>query len=78
MEYKKPLISIVKFLGVDLNEVIIDIPLEEITFNTIEWVKPDGIILHKMIDDLDMEYDFDDLDKSTQREIYIFFVRNFL
>ncbi len=78
MKYKKSLISIIKFLGIDLNEVVIDIPLEEITFNSIEWVKAENkVILHKMVDDLDMEYDFDDLDIETRSEIYIFFLKNF-
>lgn len=78
MKYKKHLISIIKFLGIDLNEVVVDIPLEEITFNSIEWIKPDTIILHKIIDDLDMEYDFDDLDDLAKKEVYIFFIKNFL
>ena len=55
MGYKKSLISIIKFLGINLNEVVVYIPLEEITFNSIEWVKPNKIILHQIIDDLDME-----------------------
>lgn len=78
MGYKKSLISIIKFLGINLNEVVVDIPLEEITFNSIEWVKPNKIILHQIIDDLDMEYDFDDFEESVKMEIYIFFVRNYL
>ncbi len=78
MKYKKELISIIKFLGVDLNEVVVEIPLEEITFNSIEWVKPSKVLLHVMRDDLDIEYDFDDLDDLTRREIYLFFVKNYL
>lgn len=78
MGYKKSLISIVKYLGIDLNEIVVEIPLEEITFNSIEWINPDKIILHKIIEDLDVEYDFDDLDDSTKMEIYIFFVKNYL
>lgn len=76
MKYKKPLASIIKFLAIDLNEVVVDIPLEEITFDSIEWDRTDDcIVLHKMIGDLDIEYDFDDLDEDTQMEIYIFFLK---
>jgi hypothetical protein len=76
--YKKALISIIKFLAVDLNEIVVSIPLEDITFDSIEWVKPSKVILHKMIGDLDVEYDFDDLDDLTKREIYVFLVKNYL
>ncbi len=78
MDYKSSLIKIIKYLAIDLNEVVVDIPLEEIKFNSIEWVKPNRINLHVFIDDLDVEYNFDDLDKLTQKEIYLFFIKNYL
>jgi len=52
-----------------LNELIIDIPLEDITFHSIELVEGNQIILHRILEDLDIEYDFDDLDKVDKSKI---------
>ncbi len=78
MSYKNHLISIIKSLSIDLDEVIVDISLEEITFNSIEWVRPNKLILHVFSGDFDIEYDYDDLDSITKKEIYLFFLKNFI
>jgi len=80
MNYKISIIPIVKWLAIDLFEVVIDIQLVNgLLFNTIEWRKDkDKIYLHKIVDDLDYQFDFDDFDDETKKEIYYFLVRNFL
>jgi hypothetical protein len=80
IDYKKEIIPIIKWLAIDLFEVVFDIQLVNgLLFNTIEWRKDkDKIYLHKIVDDLDYQFDFDDFDEETKKEIYYFLVRNFL
>lgn len=80
MDYKKEIIPIIKWLAIDLFEVVFDIQLVNgLLFNTIEWRKDKGkVYLHKIVDDLDYQFDFDDFDEETKKEIYYFLVRNFL
>ncbi len=80
IDYKKEIIPIIKWLAIDLFEVVFDIQLVNgLLFNTIEWRKDKGkVYLHKIVDDLDYQFDFDDFDEETKKEIYYFLVRNFL
>jgi len=80
MNYKISIIPIVKWLAIDLFEVVIDIQLVNGSlFNTIEWRKDKNkIYLHKIVDDLDYQFDFDDFDDETKKEIYYFLMRSFL
>lgn len=78
--YKQNIIPIIKWLAIDLFEVVIEIPItDELTFQTIEWRKnKNKVYLHKIVDNLDYQFDFDDFDEEVQKEIYLFLVRNFL
>ncbi len=69
---KKKVKDLIKITGIGLNELIIDISIGEIIFNSIEYVEDsDKIILHKFEDeDLDYEFDFEDLDEDKQILIY--------
>ena len=80
INYKQNIIPIIKWLAIDLFEVVIDIPItDELTFHTIEWRKnKNKVYLHKIVDNLDYQFDFDDFDEEVQKEIYLFLVRNFL
>lgn len=80
MDYKINIIPIIKWLAIDLFEVVIDIQLVNgLLFNTIEWRKDKNkVYLHKIVDDLDYQFDFDDFDEETKKEIYYFLMRNFL
>lgn len=77
IDYKKELSAIIKWLAVDLNEVIVDIKLTEgLLFNTIEWRKESNkIYLHKLIEDVDYQFDFDEFDDDVKKEIYYLFMR---
>lgn len=80
IDYKKEIIPIIKWLSIDLFEVVFDIQLVNgLLFNTIEWRKDkDKVYLHKIVDDLDYQFDFDDFGEETKKEIYYFLLRNFL
>jgi hypothetical protein len=80
IDYKKEIIPIIKWLAIDLFEVVFDIQLVNgLLFNTIEWRKDKNkVYLHKIVDDLDYQFDFDDFDEETKKEIYYFLMRNFL
>jgi hypothetical protein len=68
---KDKLISLIVILGIDEKEIFLDIDLEEITFESIEWCKKSNqVILHKFVDDNDYEYNFDELPKKMKYEIY--------
>lgn len=69
---KKKVKDLIKITGIGLNELVIEIPLGDITFNSIEFVEEsDKIILHKFEDeDLDYEFDFEDLDEEKQILVY--------
>jgi hypothetical protein len=70
---RKRLISIIKYLGITFDEVIIDIIVEGVTFNSIEWRRDTNqIILHKFIEELDYEIDFDELPSKIKKQIYLF------
>ena len=80
IDYKKEIIPVIKWLAIDLFEVVVDIQLSNgLLFNTIEWRKEKKkVYLHKIEDNLDYQFDFDDFDTETKKEIYYFLLRNFL
>jgi hypothetical protein len=80
IDYKKEIIPIIKWLAVDLCEVVLDINLSNgLLFNTIEWRKDKNrVYLHKIVDNLDYQFDFDDFDEDTKKEILYYLMRTFL
>jgi len=79
-EYKENIIPIIKWLAIDLSEVVIDIYIsDEHLFHTIEWRRKDNsVYLHKILENIDYEFDFEEFDISIQKEIYYLLVRSFL
>ena len=70
---KRKISKIIQILGIGLNELIIDIDLSIGLFNSIEWVKSENKIwLHILYEDdeIDISYDFDDLDQFDKYIIY--------
>lgn len=68
---KKKVIDLIKILGVGINELIIDISFDDITFNSIEWCEEDDkLLLHLFENNLDYFFDFDKLKKEQQEIIY--------
>ena len=75
---KNKLVSLVKYLGITFDEVVVDIILEDVVFNSIEWRKKGNqVILHKFTEDLDCEFNYDELPKVLKKEIYLFLLRKF-
>jgi hypothetical protein len=76
---KNKLISIIKYLGITLDEVVVDIVLDEVIFDSIEWRRRGNqIILHKFIGELDYEFNYDELPNRLKNGIYLFLLRRFL
>lgn len=75
MDFKSQIIPLIKYFSIDLDEVVCPIKLEEFEFDSIEWVRPNKVILHKFKDGLDFECDFDDFDQLTKREIFLFLLK---
>lgn len=74
---KTKVANLIKILGITVNEIVIDIDLEDITVNSLEWVpETDTIILHVWFEaeDEEGEYeydvDFETLSIEDQRYIY--------
>ena len=67
-------------MGITHDEVVIDITIDDLKFNTIEWRrKGNQVILHKFIDnDLEIEFNYDELPKKIKKEIYLFLLRETL
>lgn len=73
---KKKMISVIKILGIVSDEVVIDMPIYDTVFNSIEWRrKGNQIILHKFIEDLDYEFNFDELPDDIKEELYLFLLK---
>jgi hypothetical protein len=70
-EMKDKVIVLIKVLGMGFNELVIDIDLGELVFNSIEWDKEeDCILLHIFEDDIDYTIDFEDLTDKQQYSVY--------
>jgi hypothetical protein len=71
---KRKIAKMILIMGIGLTELIMDIELSFATFNSIEYVKSENkIYLYIMHEDEDIEisYDFDDLDKDDKYLVYI-------
>ncbi len=78
-EPREKMISLIKYLAIIADEIVFDMKINDLEFNSIEWRKKDDlIILHKFIDEFDFEINYDELSDSLKDEIYLFLVRRFL
>lgn len=69
------LVKIIKILGIDCHELVIDIDLGYVIVNSIEYdIDTDSILLHNFItsdgDEYDIEMDYDELSDDDQKIIY--------
>jgi hypothetical protein len=68
---KKKVSKLIRILGIGLTEILIDITVDEIHFDSIEWISSENkIYLHMFNEDMDFMFDFDDLSKESKRKIY--------
>lgn len=66
---RRKVIRLINDIGLGVSEIIIDLPLSFDTFDTIE-LDNNTIILHKFVDELDYNTDFDELDDEDKLEVY--------
>ena len=74
---KRKVAKIIQILGIGLTEIILDIDLSLGTFNSIEWIKSENKIWLHMFhedDDIQISFDFDDLDKIDKYIVYTLLV----
>jgi len=69
---KEKVRDLIRILGIGLYELVIDINVGDITFNSIEWVEDEEIILLHIFDDDDMDYFIDFEELSTENQIIIY------
>lgn len=71
---KKKVAKMILIMGIGLTELIMDIELSFAVFNSIEYVKAENKIylyIMKEDEDLEISYDFDDLDKDDKMMVYV-------
>jgi hypothetical protein len=66
---RKKVTKLIRDIGLDISEIVIDLPLSFETFDTIE-LNNNIIILHRFLDNLDYSYLFDELDDEDKLEVY--------
>jgi hypothetical protein len=66
---RKKVTKLISDIGLDISEIVIDLPLSFETFNTIE-LNNNNIILHRFLDNLDYTFSFEQLDDEDKLEVY--------
>ena len=68
---KEDIINIIQILGIGLNEIVLDIDIGNFMVNSIEFIKPDEIVLHNLSEDgFDYEIYFDDIEEEQKKYIW--------
>ena len=77
---KKNLVSLIKILGITCDEVFINIIIDDIQFQSIEWRrKGNQVILHRFLEgEIELEFNYDELPRKLKKEIYLFLLRETL
>ena len=71
---KRKVAKMIRIMGIGLTELVIDLDLGIATFNSIEYVKSENKIYLNIFqedEDIELTYDFDDLDKDDKYLVYI-------
>jgi hypothetical protein len=71
---KRKVAKMILIMGIGLTELIVDLELSIARFNSIEYIRSEKkIYLHIFHedDDIELSYDFDDLDKVDKYLVYI-------
>ena len=66
---KKEIINIIKIIGINFREIVIDIKLGDITYNSIELIEIDTIILHSFSKDEDIKTDWKNLNNTHKNKV---------
>lgn len=65
---KKEVINIIKIVGINLNEIFVEINTGTTVFNSIE-LRGDDVILHIFYEDMDIESNWNDLTMKQRKQI---------
>ena len=66
---RKKVTKLISDIGLDISEIVIDLPLSFEKFDTIE-LNNNNIILHRFLDNLDYTFSFEQLDDEDKLEVY--------
>ena len=67
---KKDVIKIIKIVGINFNEIFIDIDTGNgIVFNSIEYREPNDVLLHIITEDIDIETYWEDLTMAQRKRV---------
>jgi hypothetical protein len=69
---KEKVRDLIKILGIGLYELVIDINVGDMTFNSIEWLEKEEVILLHIFEDDDIDYFIDFEELSTEIQIIIY------
>jgi hypothetical protein len=69
---KEKVRDLIKILGIGLYELVIDINVGDMTFNSIEWLEEEEVILLHIFEDDDVDYFIDFEELSTENQIIIY------
>lgn len=69
---KEKVRDLIKILGIGLYELVIDINVGDMTFNSIEWLEEEEVILLHIFEDDDIDYFIDFEELSTENQIIIY------
>lgn len=76
---KSKLIPLIKIMAIDLDEAVLDITIDNMVFNSIEWRrKGNQVILHKFSGTVDYEFNYDEFPRKLKKDIYLLLLREFL
>ncbi len=68
---KRKVKSLIEVLGVNISEIVIDIPVSDDIFNSIEYdIKDDKIYLYIFDEELEYIFDFDELIDEEKVQVY--------
>lgn len=68
---KRKVKSLIEVLGVNISEIVVDIPVGDDTFHSVEYdIKDDKIYLYIFDEELEYIFDFDELRDDEKVEVY--------
>jgi hypothetical protein len=68
---KRKVKGLIEVLGVNISEIVVDIPVSDDIFNSIEYdIKDDKIYLYIFDDELEYIFDFDELIDEEKVQVY--------
>ena len=69
---KEKVIDLIRILGIGLNELVFDFEVDDMKFNSIEWLPDEDIVLLHIFEDdeTDIYCDFENINIDKQIKVY--------